>query len=132
MKYHKTITALFFFAFLLGAYQFVFADPPIPRSEFIKMTENALDKMDELQSLLENGTSKMEARRAMSQLDAAMKKYDRYSGRETKEQAQIFINLMMAHYGFSTLVTTGGNVGADLLEYKQKAVDLFMVYKDKK
>jgi hypothetical protein len=110
----------------------VWAQRTIPRSDFIKMTETALDRMDDIQSLLENGTSKMEANRAKSQLDAAMKKFDRYKSNGSKEQEAILLNLSKAHYGFSLLLATEGNVGSDLVGSKQSAIDLFMIYGNKK
>jgi hypothetical protein len=63
-----------FFLFLGQAH----SKEPIPRSEFIKLTENAFDALDEVESTLNHSTPKVEIQKALNKLGAANKKYERY------------------------------------------------------
>lgn len=132
------IIGLASFAFLFGiSLTIISAQEQIPRDEFIRITENALDAIDKLETIFSStGSTKMEARMAQNDLKTALKKYDRYeSYKKTKAQDEIIISILMADFAYMPMVMTGSvdeKLFNDAKTYAQEARDLFGKYKQKK
>jgi hypothetical protein len=107
----------------------------IPYNDIVKLTENVLDALDEVETVFGNSRStKYEARTATNKLSVALKKYDRYLGPDgafDKEQGDIIFNFTMIEgiCHFST------NISSDdlrkILDYSKNGRKLFEVYKVK-
>lgn len=132
------IIGLTSFAFLFCiSLTIISAQEQMPRDEFIRITENALDALDKLETIFSStGSTKMEARMAQNDLKTALKKYDRYeSYKKTKAQNEIIVSISMADFAYMPMVMTGSvdeKLFNDAKTSAQKARDQFGKYKQKK
>jgi len=122
--------ALIFGTVLTG----ISAQEPMPRDEFMKITKDALDALDKLDTIFSGtGSTKMEARLAENNLETALTKYDLHeSYKITKAQDEIIINISMADLTYMPMVIAG-SVDVKLFNiartYTRKAHVLFEKYK---
>jgi hypothetical protein len=126
------------FIFSVGAN----AKEPLPRSEFIKYTDAALDGLDELEAALTGGSaSAIDVRRAITKVDAALKKYDRYVKSWPEcAQAHIAWQITKARLLFQTHLTLrsdplrgyGDKELQEATDAAQDARDRFMEYRKEK
>lgn len=114
------------------------AEEPIPYKDFIAITEQALDVLDEVEAVFgRSDITKMEARTVLNRFSAALKKYKRYiPGRwPSGEQSEITKQFSMAEFICSISLTAGSFSYEDrtkLAGYAQKARELFIKYKSQK
>lgn len=128
----KIFLSLFILLFSIGISH---AKEPIPYKEFVVITEQALDALDEVESVFGRfDTTKIEARASLKKLTAALKKYDRYvKGRwPDGKQSEIVYQLSIAEFIYSVSLTVGKFDDEDKTkaeEAAQKTRELFMQYK---
>lgn len=142
---------IFFAVLLLLPVATVQSAEPVPFKEFVSITENVLDALDEVEVVFSNhGYTKANANMAFKKLDIAMLKYRRYITNWRKssgKQAAIIKAIANAHVSYLTVNTeeelkeygkANKNEGvygkthkrAEL--YVQEARELFMKYKNSK
>ena len=126
------------FALLFGtAFTSISAQEPMPRDEFMKITDNALDALDKLGTIFSStGSTKMESKLAQNDIDIALMKFDLYeSYKITKAQHEIIVAISMADLTYMPMVIAG-SVDVKLYNtaklYTQKAHDLIEKYKTNK
>jgi len=81
---------------------------PVPRGDFIKLTENALDALDEVESTLNHSTPRIEIQKALNKSEAANKRYKRYVPDVWPKgsQREIVGQLSAAHYYYGVYLFT--------------------------
>lgn len=100
---------------------FAVAQDKIPKAEFVKYTEAALDAVDIVEGTLTNTEATvLEANKAIRDLDVALKKYDRFGKGPLKEPAprEIKTKLYEARLCYDIFI-----MGKDS-NYLQKGMDL--------
>lgn len=113
------------------------AAEPIPRAEFIRMTEEILNSLDRVEAVFRDSDAKvMEAKLALREFDISTKKYDRYvRGRWPEgKQAEIawaFAKAWMA-YDLTLSEGTYGKSHKDAEASTQEVRDLFAKYRRQK
>lgn len=124
---------------LLFSAEISYAKEPIPYKEFIVITEQALDALDEIEVAFDSSdTTKKEANLSLKKLSAVLKKYDRYVQGKWPEskQGEIVMYISMANFAYKIAILAGDVDSDSFGEQKRKAEDaalnartLFMKYK---
>lgn len=66
-----------------------YAEEPIQRDEFVKITDGIFDALDEVETVLSNPRSlKIEGKKALDKLNTAQKKYNRFVSGKWPESTQ--------------------------------------------
>lgn len=115
------------------------AKEPIPFKEFITITEQALDALDEIEVAFDSSdTTKKEANASLKKLSAILKKYDRYVPGKwpDSKQGEIVMYISMANFTYKIVILAGDVDSTSFDEEKKKAEEaalnarkLFMKYK---
>lgn len=106
---------------------------PIPKQEFIKITEEILNVLDEVDSAFSSSETKtFEAKALLKKLDTVQKKYDRYVESWPKDniQSQIVWAIRKAWMEFDMTLISGlySQVHQEAKESAKKARELFGNY----
>jgi hypothetical protein len=112
------------------------AQEQMPRDEFIRITENALDALDKLETIFSSvRPNKRDASMAQLDLETTLKKYERYKAyKRTKTQGSIIFNLEAANTLYMMMISLG-TIDETFDHAKtaaQEARDLFGAYKQEK
>jgi hypothetical protein len=106
----------------------------IPDPEFIAITENVMDVLDEIDVLLHGTTiARHDLRQEVHKLAILLRKYEHSLGPDgafDKEQGEITSNFVMIESSLSTSKLSIADI-ADIDNFKKKAIDLFLKYKEK-
>lgn len=128
---NKLLLAIFISVVFLASP--VMAAEPVPFKDFISITENVLDALDEVETVFSSADSmKIEAKIAFKKFDISMKKYDRHikAWPECK-QGMIAWKMESARllYDIALLEGAHGKSNVDADKAVQEARDLFAEYK---
>ncbi len=145
----KRVFLILFAVFLLLPVATVQSAEPVPFKEFISITENVLDALDEIEVVFSSHAfAKTEVNMAFKKLDLAMLKYRRYvqDWRKTPgKQAAIIKAIANAHVSYLTVNAEEalkeygkaqknegvyGKTHKRAERYVQEARELFMKYKN--
>lgn len=124
----------FLILLILSTCLITYAAEPIPFDDFVKITEEALDALDEIETVFSSSDStKREAKLAFKKFDTVWKKYKRFktTASESTVQFEITFGMWMARMQFETASLEGlnGKSHNEAIKTTQKARDLFMKYK---
>lgn len=119
-----------------------YAAEPVPFDDFVKITEQALDALDEIETVCSSGHStKKEAMSAFKKFDTVMKKYDRYTDTTSwpgSVQMNIWIKLTSARLSWQIVlqdITFHERLDVksrdEAMQITQEVRDKFMEYKNK-
>lgn len=99
----------------------------IPKKEFIEITEQALDVLDEMEVMLaKSGTTKWQAENLFAKFDIVERKYYRSGKKTTKDQGEIILTMVFAKEAFTNPSAKSYTEGMNKAE---EARALFSKYK---
>jgi chromosome segregation ATPase len=112
----------------------VMAKDSVPRSEFIKYTEEALNALDEVEVVFSSSeSSKYEAEKALKSLDIAIKKYERFDGLDwgKTNENKIAWEITYSSLNYNRVLLEGlyGSSHEEAKKLAQGARSLFQEYK---